>query len=204
MFDLEQMNSFSLTIDGKPKSKNGVGVLAQRGRVRVYRSSRIKEEEKTIAITCARKMIRERIEIISQFSPIFLDVRFYVDLPKYLQVHMAKSGLTIEDIENMPALHSNQQGDIDNMMKLLNDGLEGVLFENDKSLYGATINRLYSEAPRIEIDVYWFDQSSHWLFSKETTEFIKEYRAKKRNKRKNTEERRRATMLRQRSSVHRV
>lgn len=177
--DTIPIESVSITIEGRPRPKQST--MFARGRA--YTSSRICEEQKIIFATAQMQMAKQNIKMISRNTPVFFECRFYFKPDMHAKAILKETGKSMSDIEGMPAIMSHSFGDTDNLEKMLNDGLEGVLYENDSCVYGSTKNKLYSQRERTEVDVYWFDATKHWFYGAEYVskiEEIREYRRKQR------------------------
>lgn len=127
------------------------GVPVPKGRPRftkagvAYTPAKTRAYEKQAAIIADIGM---RANGLKRFEcPVTIKATAYLQIPKSMtkKDHAAAvAGLLL------PA----KKPDIDNIAKAALDGLNGIVWRDDALIVGLTIKKLYSENPRLEIDVY--------------------------------------------------
>jgi len=86
-------------------------------------------------------------DIIPQ-GPVAIDLWFYLPIPKsWPKYRKAKA-----DQEIMP--HSVRP-DLSNLVKLVEDAAESILYDDDKQIVSIRTNKHYSPQPRTEIVMQW-------------------------------------------------
>lgn len=87
----------------------------------------------------ARKAIPE-----PKLNPVIICVNCYYPIPnsfKKIDKELARSGHLRPDVKP----------DIDNVIKGVMDGLNGIAYKDDKQVVGMMTNKFYAEEPRLEI-----------------------------------------------------
>lgn len=92
--------------------------------------------------TQTRYNIRGMVEKAPERLGIALYVIFYMPIPKSYS-NKRKLALDMQ-----PHL---KKSDLDNLLKMILDRAEGILFDNDKRIYSIRSEKVYSNRPRIEM-----------------------------------------------------
>ena len=78
-------------------------------------------------------------------GPVALDITAFYKIPK---------SATRAERERMSAGEPPQKKpDLDNIMKIIMDGLNGAAYNDDKQVVKVTAAKEYSEAPRVEVEI---------------------------------------------------
>lgn len=86
------------------------------------------------------------------FPPVANDVAFDVEIEAYYAVPASwskKRRLSALQGVDRPMT----KPDLDNVAKAVLDGMNGVVFEDDKQIVGMTVTKHYSDTPRVEVVV---------------------------------------------------
>ena len=97
-----------------------------------------------------------RLQIQDQISekldcPIEIDMRFFMPIPKSTSKKKAK--LMQENI-----IKHTKRPDCDNLFKFFTDSMNDLVYKDDSQIYKIYIEKRYSEDPRTEIIVRWYDE----------------------------------------------
>ena len=130
------MNYFTLL--GQPVSK---------ARPRVTRTHTY-TPQKTIDYENAIKTeyLRRYREVIT--SKIHMNIRAYMQIPKSTN-KKDKVDMISGDIR------PTKRPDIDNILKIVLDGLNGVAYTDDSLVVSASVSKWYSDEPRLEVEIIW-------------------------------------------------
>ena len=130
------MNCFTLL--GQPVAK---------ARPRVTRTHTY-TPQKTIDYEAAIKIeyLRKYKEIIT--SKIHMNIRAYMQIPKSTN-KKDKVDMISGDIR------PTKRPDIDNILKIVLDGLNGVAYTDDSLVVSASVSKWYSDEPRLEVEIIW-------------------------------------------------
>lgn len=121
-------------IYGKPHAKQRPRVY---GRI-AFTPQATKDAERAIAICYGS---RKRFT-----GALSIEIEFYMPTPR------SASAKRTEAMEGQPCTSKN--GDIDNLIKTVLDGLNGVAFNDDAQICGITANKYWSADPRTEVTIY--------------------------------------------------
>ena len=89
-----------------------------------------------------RKYIREQIK--EPKTAIYVNITFYMPIPKS---YSKKRKLRLNGQPHV------KKPDTDNMIKLVLDRADKILFKDDKYIYKINAQKIYSNIPRIELDM---------------------------------------------------
>jgi len=95
-------------------------------------------------------LVHEKAPEVPLECPVAIRVRFYMPIPKSWPKYKKKMALQI----NPP--HAKKP-DIDNLVKLVLDTLEGVFFMRDSQVYCLRAYKYYSNVPETVIEINWKD-----------------------------------------------
>lgn len=77
---------------------------------------------------------------------IEMHCKFYFPIPK----SVSKKQRLLMETETVP---HTKKPDVDNCVKSLTDGAQGVAFDDDKQIYKIVAEKYYSDTPRVEIEL---------------------------------------------------
>ena len=100
---------------------------------------------KTIA---ADEYFKQRKEPIK--APIEIEIIFVLPIPKSTSKKKAK-----QMIEG--SIKHVKKPDLDNLSRLVTDGLTGIVYEDDRQIYKMVLSKKYGECPSTSIHVCWSD-----------------------------------------------
>ena len=129
------------TIPGCPVAKGRPRITTRGKFPRAFTPAKTRAAEETLA---ARAMeFRPRHPLT---GPLVLDVTFVMPIP----ASMPKRDKTNAEIGNVP--HTTRP-DLDNLLKLLKDALNGVFWVDDKQIYDVTARKVYGPYPQTVISI---------------------------------------------------
>ena len=111
---------------------------------RAYEKSNIKSYKQRIGYI-ARKEFKKPIE---RDTPLEINMKFYMPIPKYLS-KVKKNRLTLEK----EVKHVTKKPDLDNLLKAVLDGLNGIAYFDDGQVVKLSVEKVYSFNPRMEIEI---------------------------------------------------
>ena len=132
-------------VKGDPKSKQRPIFSSKGGKVRVFTGKSTSYYENLIKMH-AQQHIKQPLD-----GAVGILITFYLHRPKYM---MWKT-------KPMPAVYCAKRPDIDNLVKSVVDGLNGVAFNDDAQIVHMHAKKMYhsgNEGARTEISI-WEDES---------------------------------------------
>ena len=146
--------TINLTLDLEPKALPRVRHASRGGYVSSYYKKETyavfdKYQEATIhAVSRLNDDTRTYISDMVENAPTRLGITlyavFYMPIPKSYSV---KRKLTLDGKPHIV------KSDLDNLIKMILDRAEGILFDNDKRIYLIRAEKYYSDEPRIELQL---------------------------------------------------
>lgn len=132
------MKEFETTILMEPVGKGRPRVVRHADNVITYTPDKTAAAEELIRVTVWEQHARDIMsKPIPASTPLSMELDFYMRRPKSVK-------------REYPTV----KPDIDNCVKLVEDALQGFLFDNDSQVVSLTARKRYSEGlPRIEIRV---------------------------------------------------
>lgn len=138
------MTELRLTIPGEPCAQGRPRFSTAGGFVKAYdpaKSRNYKAFVKLIAQAEINKQGWKYTEL-----PLEVIITAYASIPSSKPKKFKQAA--IAGLER-PA----KKPDIDNIFKCITDALSGIAYKDDKQIVAATINKLYAEAPRVEVSI---------------------------------------------------
>ena len=130
-------------VPGPPQGKARARTVSQGGKVHSYTPAKTASYERSVAQ--AYKFSFPRQEVLT--GPIQLVLRAYYPIPtSWPQSQKAKALCDML----MPVV----KPDIDNVIKCIADGLNGVAWEDDKQIVSIRAEKHYSPIPRVEVEIW--------------------------------------------------
>lgn len=111
---------------------------------RAYEKSNIKSYKQRIGYA-ARKEFKKPIE---RDIPLEINMKFYMPIPQYLS-KIKKNRLMLEK----EVKYVTKKPDIDNLLKAILDGLNGIAYFDDGQVVKLSVEKVYSFNPRTEIEI---------------------------------------------------
>lgn len=128
---------YKITVDGEPVGKARPRVTA-RG---TYTPKKTKDYEKLVKYTYISKYNKTLLE-----NAIEINIKAYFKIPK--STSNKKRTLMISD-----KIRPTKKPDLDNVLKCITDALNDVAYIDDKQIVKASIEKYYSENPRVIIEI---------------------------------------------------
>jgi len=85
-----------------------------------------------------------RKEIVALDVPVSIDITFFMPIPKSTSKKKQKL---------LEGQHHSKRPDLDNLIKHLNDSLEGICWTDDAKIVEVTARKVYSSEPRTEFSI---------------------------------------------------
>lgn len=129
-----------IIIEGEPIAQGRPRATIRNGHVRMYDPTKSRLY-KNLVRSVAQRYVAEPLD-----KPIFLVINVYRSIPK--SFNKKNRNLAIEG-----KIRPITKPDIDNYIKGILDGLNGVVWVDDNRIISLTVNKFYSEHPRVEVEV---------------------------------------------------
>lgn len=138
------------TVPGEPKGKGRPRFTSRGGYPRVYTSAETTAYENKVRFCYITNCHKLKFE-----GSIALTAICYFPIPK---------STTKKQKELMLAgkVYHTKRPDVDNCIKSLLDGLNGVAFVDDKQIAEICALKLYSDEPRVELTIEDIPRSDEW------------------------------------------
>ena len=135
------MNSVSFTIPGPPRGK-GRPRFARRGAgVATYTDDRTAAYENLVTLAFRQEQQK------AMSGPVMLEVHAFFPIPK--SASKAKRHEMMID-----KIYPTVKPDLDNVIKAVLDGLNGVAFEDDKQVVSIISSKHYDETPHVQVHIW--------------------------------------------------
>ena len=144
--------TINLTLDIEPKALPRARHTARKGYVSSYYSRDtnaifdIYAETLKLAVSKLDEQTRYNIRGMVEKAPERLGIALYVIF--YMPIPKSFSNKKKLALDMQPHLIKS---DLDNLLKMILDRAEGILFDNDKRIYSIRAEKVYSDRPRIEL-----------------------------------------------------
>lgn len=129
-----------IIIEGEPVAQGRPRFSTINGHARVYDPAKSRNYKKMVR-SVAERHVSKPID-----EPLKLVIDVYKGIPKSFSKKKRS-----EAIEGN--LRPITKPDIDNYIKGILDGLNGVVWVDDNRIVSLTVNKFYSEQPRVEVEV---------------------------------------------------
>ena len=146
-------NKYNINVLGEPRGK-GRPRTCQRGkRVTIYTDSKTKLYEKEVAKACNYAISNNNVQTYFNNEPLSVNIKAFSTIPKSYtkkRVQAIYNGLEFP----------TKKPDIDNIIKIILDGMNKVMYADDKQIIYTSAYKLYAldGLPRVEIRVSEFNQ----------------------------------------------
>ena len=128
------------TIEGEPVAQGRPRFSTINGHARVYDPAKSRNYKKLVR-SVAERHVSEPLD-----KPLSLTIRVYKSIPKAFS--QKKRSEAIEG-----RIRPITKPDIDNYIKGILDGLNGVVWVDDNRIVSLTVHKFYSDKPRVEVEV---------------------------------------------------
>lgn len=145
------MKTIKFTVWGDPKSKararHRVG-KSKGGKVfsMTYKDAKTRDAEDSFIGQCVQHKPEEPVA-----DPVGLDVEFHMPIPKSTSKKKA-------DAMRNGKLYHMKKPDLDNLVKLVKDAMNGVFWLDDKQVVVMTVTKKYSDTPRTDVVMTWEEE----------------------------------------------
>ena len=132
-----------ITIPGAPKVKGRPRFARIGGFIRAYTPKETHEAEAFIAKCYKEQAPKKRPE----YDWLEIECIFHIPIPEN------NSQKKKQDMEGAPCV---KRPDIDNYLKLILDGLNGVAWEDDNAIASIKAEKKYSAYQRTDVNIYYY------------------------------------------------
>ena len=138
-------HTINFTVFGEPVAKARARVFRNKysGKIMAYTPEKTHNAENDFKSQSLPHKPKEPI-----MTPIWLNINVFRGIPASfspIKKGVAQSG----------QLLPTTRPDIDNYAKLVMDSMNGLFWKDDRQIVSLTINKYYSDNPRIEVGVMW-------------------------------------------------
>jgi Holliday junction resolvase RusA-like endonuclease len=128
----------SFEIRGEPVPKQAMKPFFGKGKMHSYLPKRTRNALADIRAQVASQLREKYPSFVPLEGPLRADIVFRFHKPK-----SAKKG----------AIWAETRGDLDNLIKSLGDGLQGIVFTNDKQICEIRTMKIWNESPGIFVKI---------------------------------------------------
>ena len=121
-----------LTIDGEPVAKGRPRFRVIRKFVQTYTPAKTKKAEQHIREEIKKQFVRKPFTM-----PLVVELDFFFSIPKSYTKKQR------QEIEDKYYYHTHKP-DCDNLAKLVLDAMNGLVYEDDKQIFGLMITKRYA------------------------------------------------------------
>jgi len=129
----------NFTIYGDPKAKARPRVFSKNGRRMVFSPS-ARDEQDFLTQALPHRPVKPLD------CPLGVTIRAYFPIPKAYSKAKREKALKFE-------IRPAKRPDPDNIAKLVLDSLQGIFFLNDSQVVSLSVDKFYSETPRIFVEI---------------------------------------------------
>ena len=126
-----------------PHGKQRARTVMRGGFAHSYTPKETVEFEREIGIACR---MAARGLIMPETAPLMVDMVFYMPIPKSV-------GKRLSERLASESVYHTKRGDVDNMVKSVLDGCNGIAFRDDGQVAAIRAEKVYSENPRVEVTI---------------------------------------------------
>lgn len=134
---MKQLNKIKFTVEGEPKGK---ARPRHYGKM-VYTPTATKEYEEQVG-WCYKASAKEFK--FSESDNISISITAYFKIPK--SANKSSHAAMVEG-----SIRPLKKCDTDNIAKIILDGLNGIAYPDDKQIVSLSVEKWYSESPRVEV-----------------------------------------------------
>lgn len=132
---------FSFAIEGSPVAKGRPRLTVRGGHARAYTPAKTRSYESMVA-----ERAREAFGDASPFAgPVEIEAHFSIGIAKSWKASVRRAALDGTKYPGKP--------DIDNYLKALADGLNGIVYADDSQIVSARVTKRYAVDPGVVVTV---------------------------------------------------
>jgi Holliday junction resolvase RusA-like endonuclease len=133
--------AIEFTVYGEPVAQGRPRATTINGRARMYDPAKSRNYKQYIKLAAADHRPEKLLD-----GPLKLEVDIFRSIPKSMPKYKRQM---IEQGTYRPIV----KPDVDNFIKGIKDGLNGVIWEDDKLIVELIVRKWYSDSPRVEVKV---------------------------------------------------
>lgn len=142
------MLKIAFTVEGEPIPKGRPRFTRQQGR-RAYTPDRTKNYEMQVGFAAKAAMRGHRPTSL----PVHVSIKAFFPIPKSAKKAEREAAAKEQ-------LWHCGKCDSDNVFKSIADGVIGIVYDDDKQICEMACTKMYSDHPRVEVDVWELEGSS--------------------------------------------
>lgn len=143
MVEIEFMFKGEIVPKGRPK------FTRINGYPRAYTPKKTADYEKFISTIARAEMLRRGLKPLP--CPLSVSIDVFLQIPKSTSNKKRYAMLKSD-------LRPTVKPDIDNAAKSILDGLNGVVFEDDKQIVSLNVRKFYGNEPRVEVRIFEIEE----------------------------------------------
>lgn len=133
-----------LTIPGEPCAQGRPRFTTQGGFVRAYDPAKSRNYKAFVRMIASQEIIKQGWKPTEM--PLYAKITAYLGVPTSKSKKFKQGALNGE-------IRPTKKPDMDNLVKTVQDALEGIAFKNDSQIILLVAAKFYSEEPRVEIEL---------------------------------------------------
>lgn len=143
------MNSVSFTVPGAPVGKGRARFSRQGGFVRTHTPEKTVNFENLVKIFASQAMAGA-----APFKrPVALRMDIYMQIP-------ASWSKKRQDLAERGLICATTKPDVSNVLKAIEDGMNGIVYDDDKQIVGGGFSKQYALIPRVEVRVQEYEKEA--------------------------------------------
>ncbi len=136
----------AFTVPGTPVAKGRARSFVRNGHVAHYTPERTANYENLVKLVAQQAMVGKELFT----CPVLMKIDLFVSIPVSWSKKKQKAALSGEV---MP----DKRPDLSNVLKSIEDALNGIVYQDDKQIVSLTIEKRYAEIPKANVEVRKFE-----------------------------------------------
>ena len=133
--------TISFTVFGEPVAQGRPRTAVIGGHARVYDPEKSRNYKTLVKLVAQEAKPRDLLE-----GPVILTLRIYRQIPKsFSKTARAKA--------HAGELRPTTKPDVSNVLKSIEDALNGVVWVDDRQIVGLVVSKAYDDNPRVEVEI---------------------------------------------------
>lgn len=136
-------------VPGKPQGKQRARVSIRGGYARAYTPEETASYENLVKLCYRQEAMAQGASIITRDKSVWIDIDAKYEIPKSFSKKKRDEALT-------GVLYPHTKPDIDNVVKIICDALNGVAFIDDSQVVSVQATKRYANAPSVTVTIHSF------------------------------------------------